>query len=180
MSDNNRILKGESIILTPITYEDTSYIVKWRNNQEVRKNFIFQTTFTNEMHENWMRSYVESGKVVQFIIRVGDEKTPVGSVYLRDLDWKNKKAEFGIFIGETTMQGRGIGREATRLICTFAFEELKLHKVFLRVFADNERALKSYESAGFVREGCFKDDILDVTGYRDMIFMAMYNMHDIK
>ena len=35
----------------------------------------------------------------------------------------------------------------------FAFDELGGHKVELRVWAFNDRAIRAYEKAGFVREG---------------------------
>ena len=38
------------IKLELITQEDTPFIVKWRNNEKVRKNFIFQEKFTEKMH----------------------------------------------------------------------------------------------------------------------------------
>ena len=59
-----------------------------------------------------------------------------------------------------------------------AFEQLGLHKVFLRVFADNLRAIKSYENAGFVKEACFKDDVKIDGKYYDMVFMAIINEKD--
>ena len=62
---------------------------------------------------------------------------PVGSVYFRDIDHDNKKAEYGIFIGEADAAGRGIGSETARLAADYARDVLKLHKLMLRVFADN-------------------------------------------
>ena len=53
------------IYLRPMTYEDTDDIVAWRNSDSVRKNFIYQALFTRESHENWIRTMVETGKVVQ-------------------------------------------------------------------------------------------------------------------
>ena len=89
---------------------------------------------------------------------------------------KNKKAEFGIFIGEDSARGRGIGSESVKLTIKYAFEELKLHKVFLRVFANNIQATKAYEKAGFEYEGTSKDDIILPSGeYQDIIFMAIIN-----
>jgi RimJ/RimL family protein N-acetyltransferase len=40
-----------------------------------------------------------------------------------------------------------------RVLMRYAFMELNLHRVNLDVFADNPRAIKSYENAGFVQEG---------------------------
>ena len=57
----------------------------------------------------------------------------------------------------------------------YAFEELKLHKLMLRVLAGNDRAKRSYEKAGFVQEAYLKDDVYLEGGYRDVILMALFN-----
>jgi len=35
------------------------------------------------------------------------------------------------------------------LLVKYCFEELLMKKVFLKVYSDNKRAIKSYEKAGF-------------------------------
>ena len=97
----------------------------------------------------------------------------VGSVYLRDIDLQNKKCEYGIFIGEDSCRGKGIGSAAAKLALDYAFETLGLNRVFLRVFADNVRAQKSYENAGFMIEGTFRDDVLIDGRAYDMVFMGI-------
>lgn len=169
------IISGNNIILKQITKEHTPLIVKWRNTPSVRKNFIFQETFTNDMHNQWMDTKVKSGEVVQFIIYIKESDLPIGSVYLRDVDLKKQKAEFGIFIGEETSRGKGYGQEAARLICQYGFDNLDLHKIMLRVFAFNKAAIRSYEHAGFVQEAYLKEEEkIDGTFY-DIIYMAKIN-----
>ncbi|MBQ8822439.1 MAG: GNAT family N-acetyltransferase, partial [Lachnospiraceae bacterium] len=140
------------IYLRPITYEDTENIVTWRNSDAVRKNFIYQALFTKEGHENWMRTMVETGKVVQMMICEVEGDRPVGSVFVRDIDKQHNKGEYGIFIGGDGCRGRGLGTAAAKLMIAYAFEEIKLHRLFLRVLADNKQAIGSYEKAGFVQE----------------------------
>ena len=170
----NMILEGKNIYLRPMTGEDTDLIVKWRNEDFVRKNFIYQKPFTREGHLNWVETMVKTGKVVQFIIWTSENK-PVGSVYLRDIDETYHKAEYGIFIGEREALSKGYGTEAAKLMIRYAFEERKLHKLMLRVLAGNDRAKKSYENAGFVQEAYLKDDVYLEDGYRDVILMAVIN-----
>ena len=170
----NMILEGKNIYLRPMTGEDTGLIVKWRNEDFVRKNFIYQKPFTREGHLNWVETMVKTGKVVQFIICTNENK-PVGSVYLRDIDETHRKAEYGIFIGEREALSKGYGTEAAKLMIRYAFEERKLHKLMLRVLAGNDRAKKSYENAGFVQEAYLKDDVYLEDGYRDVILMAVIN-----
>ena len=165
-------IEGKQIYLRPITMEDTDRIVSWRNQDRVRHNFIYQKLFTKESHENWMHTQVETGHVVQFIICEKNNDRPVGSVYFRDIDHDNKKAEYGIFIGEADAAGRGIGSETARLAADYARDVLKLHKLMLRVFADNTAAVRSYEKAGFEKEALLRDEIKTGDGYRDLILMA--------
>ena len=166
-------LTGEKIRLRLMNTDDTEQIVRWRNNPRVRNNFIYQKPFTKEGHENWVRTMVDTGKVVQFIIEDLDDGQPVGSVYFRDIDMDHAKAEYGIFIGEDSAVGKGFGSEAARLAVAYGFEELRLHKIFLRVFADNAGAIRSYEKAGFVKEGHFKDDVCIDGRFKDLVFMAI-------
>lgn len=163
---------GTGIYLRPMTYEDTDLIVAWRNSDAVRKNFIYQELFTREGHEHWIRTMVETGRVVQMMICDIATDRPLGSVYIRDIDRQHNKAEYGIFIGEDSARGRGVGTAAAGLMLRYCFEEEGLHRVYLRAFADNVQAVRSYEKAGFVREGLLKDDVRIDGEYRDIVWMG--------
>ena len=170
--DNYPILTGEKVVLRPITDADTDCIVRWRNTPSVRDNFIFRQTFTPEMHRNWLKTKVATGDVVQYIIEDKANGTPVGSVYYRDVDHDFNSAEYGIFIGEESARGKGLGTETARLFTDFGFAGLHLHRISLRVLAENAAARRSYEKAGFVQEGVFRDMELLDGAYRDVVFMA--------
>lgn len=163
------------ICLRLMTYEDTDCIIRWRNSDAVRKNFIYQELFTRESHENWIRTMIQTGKVVQMIICDLATGAPLGSVYIRDIDRHHNKAEYGIFIGESKCRGKGIGTAAARLMLRYCFEEEKLHRVYLRALSTNLPAIRSYEKAGFVKEACLRDDVCIDGAYRDIIWMAALN-----
>lgn len=161
------------IYLREMTEEDTADIIRWRNLEEVRTHFIYQEPFTREIHENWLHHVVQKGKAAQMIICDRKSGKGLGSVYIRDIDHRHRKGEYGIFIGETAARGRGIGTRAASLMIGYGFRELALHKIFLRVFADNIQAVRSYEKAGFIREAYLKDDVCIGGVFRDMILMAV-------
>ena len=164
--------RGVGIYLRLMTREDTDLIVAWRNSDDVRKNFIYQEPFTRQGHEDWIRNMVEKGKVVQDIICDLASDRPLGSVYIRDIDRQHNKAEYGIFIWEAHARGRGIGTAAAKLMLRYCFAEEKLHRIYLRALAGNERAIRSYEKAGFRKEACLKDDVRIDGKYCDIIWMA--------
>jgi len=163
------------IYLRLMTYEDTENIIKWRNSDSVRRNFIYQGLFTKESHENWIHTMVETGKVVQMIIMESKTDTPVGSVYVRDIDHTHHKAEYGIFIGDESARGKGYGTAAAKLMIQYCFEELRLHKLMLRVYAENPQAIRSYEKAGFEKEAYLRDDVCIDGKYKDIVLMAILN-----
>ena len=173
MKQEERINLGP-VYFRPITLEDTDRIIRWRNSERVRKNFIDQRPFTRQGHLNWLETRVAAGEVVQFILCETQTDRPGGSVYIRDIDRKNEKGEYGIFIGEADAAGKGYGTLAAKGAIAYARDVLKLHKLSLRVFADNVGAVRSYEKAGFGREAFLKDEIRKEDGSRrDLILMAV-------
>ena len=175
-----KMINGERVCLVPISLNDTENIIRWRNSEDVKKYFIYQELFTKESHEQRLKEQVFAGKCKQYIIYMKNDMRPIGSVYLRDIDNKNKKAEYGIFIGEVDYRGRGIGTEAARLIVRYAFNNLKLHKIMLRVIATNLTAINSYKRAGFVKEAYLKDEVIIDSEYKDIVYMAIINLKEIR
>lgn len=173
MCKNLNVLQGEKVFLRPITLADTDLIVRWRNNPAVCKNFIFREKFTSKMHQEWMRTKIDSGAAIQYIIEERMSGRPIGSVYYRDIDRVNKSAEYGIFIGEDYARGKGYGTEVARLFTDFGILALGLHRISLRVLADNEQAYRSYVRAGFQKEGVAREMVLLDGCYQDVIFMAI-------
>ncbi len=166
-------IEGEKIYLRPMGREDTDRIVRWRNNPRVRNNFIYQKPFTREGHLNWIRTKVDTGEAIQFIICEKKTDRPVGSVYFRDISREHHRAEYGIFIGEDDAAGKGIGSEVCRLACQYGFEEEGWHKIILRLLSGNTAAYRSYEKAGFRQEGCLREEVCLSGKYRDVILMGL-------
>lgn len=159
--------------LRPITIEDTANILRWRNSNDVQKNFIYQQDITREEHLDWLKNKVATGEVAQFIITDISSGQEIGSVYLRDIDYDSKRAEFGIFIGENEARGRGLGEAATAQILEYGFETLQLKKIFLRVFADNLPAIKCYQKTGFSINN--KKEMRIIDGHQqEIIFMEKH------
>lgn len=163
----------DTIKIRPIKESDTDKIIKWRNNPNVYRNFIYQKKLTRKEHLEWLNTQIKTKKVFQFIITSILDSKDIGSIYLRNVDNKNKKAEFGIFIGDDSSRGKGFGSISTKKILEFAFKKLRLNKVFLRVLADNHQAISSYKKNNFKIEGRFKEDVIIKGKKKDIIFMAL-------
>lgn len=65
-----------------------------------------------------------------------------------DLDWGNKKAKLGIYLGYEYTD-KGYGTEAIRTLLPYYFEKMRFKELYLDVAALNTRAIKCYLKCGF-------------------------------
>ena len=87
-------------------------------------------------------------------------------------------AELGLTVRKVYW-GLGIGRNLMEFIVEWG-RQRGLHKIYLRVFAHNLRAVKLYLAMGFVEEGRLKEDLLRRDGsYGDTFIMALYYADEV-
>jgi len=97
----------------------------------------------------------------------------LGLVGLDGILWNQGTAWVGIGIGEREYWGKGYGTDAMRTILHYGFDELNLHRVSLNVFEYNQRAIHSYEKAGFTIEGRMRQCLRREGQRWDLIFMGI-------
>lgn len=173
--DRNIRLVGKEVYLRPITHEDTDLIVKWRNQENVIKYFFYRKEFTREGHERWLREKVETGQVVQFVVCMKENDRPVGSTFLRDIDMDHKKAEYGFFLGEADVRGRGIGKDILSMTVDYAFNTLGLHRVYARAYETNKPSVGCFLHCGFTKEGLLKDSVFADGSFHNVVVMGLIN-----
>lgn len=88
----------------------------------------------------------------QWVIELGGRVIGVAFLYAISPE-ADRRARFAIGMFSPDFIGRGLGSEATRLVLGHAFTDLGLHRVDLRVLAENEIARRAYRRCGFVEEG---------------------------
>ena len=96
----------------------------------------------------------------------------LGDIRLRDVDLADRRARLGIALYDPTHLGKGLGRAAIRLLFQHAFNELQLHRLSLRVLADNRRAIACYKACGFVEEGRERESARVGTVWADDLIMG--------
>ncbi len=167
------MIESDNLIFRPVNREDTENILRWRNSSYVKNNFLYRRDITRQEHLSWLTEYVDTGKVIQFVIIEKETKTPIGSIYFKNIDMAVMKGEYGIFIGEEAARGKGYGTETAIRMVRYFLYELGFHKLSLRVLEKNVIAIKSYESAGFRIEGRMEDEVCFDGKYENLIFMAV-------
>lgn len=97
----------------------------------------------------------------------------IGSTFLHSLDTNAQKARYAIGIWDAAYWGKGLGRETTQLILAYAFEQLHLHRLDLRVLAYNTRAIRCYKKCGFREEGRERESAFVNGQWHDDLIMGI-------
>ncbi|MCA9914152.1 MAG: GNAT family N-acetyltransferase, partial [Anaerolineae bacterium] len=142
-------------------------IMQYQTPNSIR---LFQEETTEERFKSWFR---DDDSAVGFVMVLKETEEPIGFINLWGIKPKNQNAELGILIGRKDLWGQGLGKESLRLMLHYAFSELNLHRVTLHVFSTNERAIRAYQSVGFVEEGRLREEIYRAGRWIDSVVMGI-------
>jgi len=92
-------------------------------------------------------------------IETRDTAKLIGTIGLRDINWRKRLAELAIFIGDKKEWNKGYGTEAMKLLINIGFKKLSLEKIQLRVVPSNLRARHVFEKVGFKEKTADKEFI---------------------
>ncbi|MCS6095030.1 GNAT family N-acetyltransferase [Shewanella baltica] len=165
----------ESIYLRELGLADVASLNQWRNTKStidcLGANFRYvDLAIDVKWYENYQNNRSNN---VRLAICCKQSNRLLGAVYLLNIDWLNRNAEFAIWLGDVANRGQGVGKSATELVLDHAFLDLNLHKVYLTVLDTNEAALRLYKKVGFQVEGTLIDAVFKNGNYRNMIQMAI-------
>jgi RimJ/RimL family protein N-acetyltransferase len=108
---------------------------------------------------------------MRFAIEAGTEF--IGHCALFNVNSTAHICELGITVGDKKFWGKGYGSESIRLLVQYAFRYQNFRKVWLHVHAANERAVRAYQSCGFVEEGRLRAHVWSDGAYDDVLLMGL-------
>ncbi len=168
-------IHGERVLLRSLARDDSERLRAFVNAPAVMQ---FSNTY-EPVHEvkqqAWFEQALKSPHAVWFGLcdKTCDGTPLVGTCCLVDIDPIAGSAELRIRIGDTAAWGRKLGSEACALLIRYGFEERNLQRIWLRVYDHNPRAIRLYESLGFVTEGTLRRAAYIGGSWRDIRLMAL-------
>lgn len=160
------VLLGDRVELRALLPEDLPVLAQWWNDSSEavlqQDKFAFQPlSAVEKKFELWSSN--DSSQGCGYSICV--DGTLIGHITLWGLSLPTRIATCAIIIGPE-FQDKGYGRDAIRVALRLAFEEMGAHKVEIKTWDFNERAVHLYRSMGFVEEGRRRAAVL----HRGMFF----------
>jgi len=155
-------IERDPITLRTIERDDAPFIVENSNDPGMRRYTGHRLPDTIDRIEATFIDDDADG--VSLLVCTGED--PVGLVGLAPRS-PTSRTVFGLTgVGELGLwitpgaQGNGYGKSAAQAVITYAFDDLRFHKVSARVFSFNEPSRALFEDAlGFREEGVQRDEI---------------------
>ena len=151
-------MDGKLVRLRAYERSDLDEVMKWINDEEVT-DFLEPLVYplSSVAEEKFIEAAaISSDTNKTFVIEAIAESKYIGAINFHAINWLNRSAELGIVIGDKSYWGRGYGTDAMRVMMRLAFDKMNLHRLWLRVYEYNQRAIASYEKCGFKREGVLR------------------------
>jgi ribosomal-protein-alanine N-acetyltransferase len=169
------ILRGARCTLRPWRLTDAESLVRHANNLNVARHLRdrFPHPYGRDEAARFLNGVCGADPLTNFAIEVSGEAAG-GLGFVPGTDVERYSAEVGYWLGEAWW-GRGIGTEALELFTRYAFEDLRLLRVFALPFADNIGSVRVLEKAGYAREGTLRSSCVKYGEPRDQALYAKVN-----
>jgi acetyltransferase, GNAT family len=177
---NSKTIETERLVIRPSRWDDTDTFYEWELLPEVTKFFSIRD---NQSKEDVVRKYVadsDDPKARQFTIclKAGTPGIPgaggrmIGRIVLADIEDEWKAEIWRIYIADTALRGRGLGKEVMLAMMKYCFEELNLKRLYLDHYTGNPASFL-YQSLGFKYEGVLRDNCRKNGRLYDVHLMSM-------
>lgn len=167
-------IDGKRLYLREVRLTDVNdAYYRWLNDPEVTR--CLETRFVCQSVEK-IRDYVETANrkadEIFLAICLKRDGRHIGNIKLGPVNWVHRFGEISLVIGDKGQWGKGYATEAIRMVCTYAFDVLGLHKVTAGSYATNPGSVRAFEKAGFEREGTWKEHYYSAGRYVDRICLG--------
>lgn len=165
-------LRKENITIRKLELADAKPMLEWMLEPDIYKKMQYNPKEQSlEKCRNFIKESWTDKRNLHYAVTNGTGEY-LGTVSLKNIDEKNKNAEFAIALHPKAM-GKGISAAALDAIMEKAFYDLDLNKVYLYVRSDNERAVAFYRKCRLEYEGCFKEQLYLEGEYKDIYWFAL-------
>lgn len=164
---------GKQCMLRPLVMEDLNYINNWNQIEEVNKYLgNGYAPISIDIQREWLKQMIDTSKYsCNKRYMIVKEETPIGLIGLYAINWISRTCEIGLYIGEETFKGRGIGSDAYTIMEVYATSYLNLRKIKLQVVEKNVPAVRFWKKHGFIECGVYKKDRFIDGEFVDVLMM---------
>lgn len=164
------VLSGGDVRLRPISIDDAEITLRWRQGK--RGRYLQAGASTVDQQRAWIAGRTgatERNWIIEF------QYAPVGTIALHDINLRHRSAILGrLLIGEVSRVGNApVFFQAELLVCDFAFEQLRLHKLYGGILEGHDAMLRTREFLGYHRDGVLREHLFVAGQFRNWIAVSL-------
>ena len=167
------MIETERTFLRALERSDLAIRTQWLNNPLVRETLLLSVPISLAQMQLWYDKIITDATREDFIIVSKERKDLIGFAGYVNIDWKHRKAEPFIALGNTDYWGKGLGTEVVRKLLDYGFNEIGLNRLYGFMLDNNPGALKMDIKAGFLQEGVLKEDVIIHGNFHDRIMLGI-------
>lgn len=164
-------LSSERIALRTVKREDLEALGQLMDNKDIKKLTGEVYPLTEKALENFYNRTQTTDQRIWFLIIDKASGKIIGETGLLRIFMPWRTSDYSLVIWDTEFWGKGYGKEVSRLMMDYAFNDLNLNRLAIGVVGFNHRGLKFWESIGFKEEGKQIDGYFCDGQYSDFIMM---------
>ncbi len=166
-------LRGKKTILRPLEESDLPLLTRWINDRKVTRFLKARMPIMLIAEKKWFDKLPDNDENVVLMITTLSGK-PIGVMGIHRINWIDRTATTGAFIGEKAYWGKGYGTDAKMHLLEFAFNTLGLRKMCSKVYDFNARSLAYSKRCGYRQEGVLKRHVFREGEYHDVVELALF------
>jgi RimJ/RimL family protein N-acetyltransferase len=151
------MLRGATCYLRKLEAGDLHRTLAWVNRPDIASAIGLKTPITEADQADWFEQTNCARDKIVFAICLDGTDRHVGNASLGPIDESHRHARLSIFIADLTDRGKGIGSGAIDHMLGYAFDVLKLHRVYLKTDAESDALARFYRRLGFAPEGRLRE-----------------------
>ena len=162
---------GEKVYLSKLNIEDAEKYVEWFCDFGMTDGIGKSDSIVTLLFEKrWIDKTLKNDELNLAIRDLKNDKL-IGNCGFSEVNYKDKIANVGIYIGEEKNRNNGYGTEALRLLVSYGFNRLNFNNIMLTVKSFNKRAIACYKKVGFKEIGTRRECYFLNGKYYDDIYM---------
>jgi RimJ/RimL family protein N-acetyltransferase len=165
------IIKTARLLLRPLNVSDAPALLPTFADADTMRYWAYRPVQSlAEMEQRLCTNISSTGSPTGFAIAQSQDGPALGWVVLYGI--KNGDAGAGYILAPSA-RGCGFVTEAMRGLLNYAFETLKLHRVYLDIDPENSASIRLAQRLSFRWEGHFRENFFRDGEYLDSVFYAI-------
>lgn len=171
------ILENERVVLRPLAIDDFDALLPYSINEPT----LWQYSLTSADSSDNLKKYINSALHKRamndsYPFIVFDKKTQkiAGSTRFYDYQKIHNTIQLGYTWYGAEFWGTGLNKNCKKLLLTYAFDTIGIHRVEFRADFNNKRSIAAMKKLGCVEEGMLRSNCADANGgRRDSIILSI-------